>query len=158
MKKFLIALAVVVTMLFSGVAVADETAVTDTTSWWDDFSNLSSVKLGYLGLDTDIHEAVIDEATGITWDMCASLPAAEWNIKGQDISFDVGISEAGIGFLAVTTDIADLGDLSLPDFPGSQFAQLNAGVFVGKNFFGTDDGIDYDDGWIFGAIVNFIGW
>lgn len=153
MKKFLIALAVVVTMLFGGVAVAEE-AVTDTvaTGWWNDFSNLSSVKLGYIGLDTEKHDEVIDETSGVTWDMCASLPAAEF----KKVSIDVGISKAGIGFVAVTTDVAQLGDMA--SFPGSQFITLNAGAFVGKNFFGTEEGLEYDDGWIFGAVVNFIGW
>ena len=153
MKKFLIALVVAVTMLFSGVAVAEE-AVTDTAAvgWWDDFSNLSSVKLGYIGLDTDTHDEVIGETSGITWDLCASLPVAEF----KKVAIDVGISKAGVGFAAVTTDVANLGDMAA--FPGSQFITLNAGAFVGKNFFGTEEGLEHDDGWIFGAVVNFIGW
>ena len=155
MKKFLLAILMVVAMLISGIAVANETVVTDTTvtsNWWDGFSNLSSVKLGYLGLDADNHDEVIDGANGITWDICASLPVMEW----KNASLDAGISKAGVGFLAATMDIAKLDDLTI--FPGSKFVTLNAGVFVGKNFFGTEDGIEYDDGVIYGAVVNFISW
>ena len=153
MKKFLIALAVVVTMLFSGVAIAED-AVADTTNWWDDISNLSSLKAGYIGINADENELIIDGAEGVTWDMCVSTSVATWD----RFDVDLGVSEAGVGFVAVTTDIGTLDDIGLVDIPGSQFITFNVGAFVGKDFDGSDDGIEYGNNWLFGVVANVVGW
>lgn len=145
--------AVIAMVLFLGVGA--NIAIAEETDWWNDIVlNVPEIKLGYIGLDADENSKVIEGEDGITWDISASLPVVNW----RKFSGDLGVSKAGVGFAALTVDLVNLDDVDTVSVPGSQFVRVNAGVFAGKDFDGTDDGFETSNNWMFGFVVNFFGF
>jgi len=156
MKKLLFTLMIAAVTLMGFSTANAEVADPDSSSWWNDIvMQIPAAKIGSIGLDADENDMIIADAEGITWDVAGSLTLVSW----QGFEGDVGVSKAGVGFVAITRDLFTLKDIKGVSVPGSEYVKVNAGVFMGRDFDGKAGGINTDDGnLIFGAIVNFLGF
>lgn len=154
MRRMILAIliAMITVFTFSACAFA-ETAASDTTNWWDEFINKTHAKVGYIGLDTNHNDNVIEGESGVAWDIAASVPVLQW----RKFEVDAGVSKAGVVFGAVTFNVVDLSDVTAVNIPGSDYVTIDAGLFVGKDVDAVD-GLDWGDDWVIGGIVNLVGW
>lgn len=133
--------------------IANTEAASDTTNnnWIEDFMTKVEGKAGYISIhdDQNSKEVLSDADEGVEWDLAVAMEIAKW----RRFCLDAGVSEAGVVFGTVSTELFNVGDIW--DFPGSNSVRVGVGAYLGKDV-DAIDGLEWSDDWEKGLVVYLI--